>query len=125
MTKKHNIKLGQKAEKIAVSFLKKKNFKILHQNYKTPVGEIDVIAKERDTIIFVEVKARTNINYGLPKEAVTYKKQKQIIRTAMWYLNEKEFFNCPKTRFDVISILFNNNQIDIEHIRAAFQVENQ
>jgi len=125
MTKKHNIKLGQKAEAIAVSFLKKKGFNILCQNYRSSIGEIDIIAKERDIIVFIEVKARTNTYYGLPKEAVTYKKQQQIIRTALWYLNEKNFFNCPKTRFDVVSILFNNNQIDIEHIKAAFQVENQ
>jgi len=124
MTKKHNIKLGQKAEAIAVSFLKKKGFNILCQNYRSSIGEIDIIAKERDIIVFIEVKARTNTYYGLPKEAVTYKKQQQIIRTAMCYLNKKQLYNQSKIRFDVISILFTDNQPKIEHIKAAFQGEN-
>ncbi len=123
MSKEHNIKLGQKAETIAAAFLKEKKIKILNQNYRTPVGEIDIIAKEKDTIIFIEVKARTSVYYGLPQEAVTHRKQKQIIKTAIWYLNEKQLHNQFKLRFDVISILLNNRQIKIEHIKNAFQAE--
>ncbi len=125
MNKKlHNIKLGQQAELLASSFLKKKGFKIIQKNYRSSIGEIDIIAKEKDTLVFVEVKARTNTHYGLPKEAVTYKKQQQIIRTAMWYLNEKHIHTHSKIRFDVISILI-DKQPKIEHIKAAFQVETE
>ncbi len=125
MTKRfHNIKIGQEAEATAVSFLKKKGFKILYKNYRTPVGEIDIIAKEKDTIVFIEVKARTSTYYGLPKEAVTAKKQQQIIKTALWYLKEKQLHNKSKIRFDVIAILLTNNKTKIEHIKEAFQAKN-
>ena len=69
--------LGRAGEKLAVDFLKKKGFKILKTNYKTVVGEIDIIAQDREYIVFIEVKTRSSDNYGLPREAVDRKKQEK------------------------------------------------
>jgi putative endonuclease len=72
-------KLGEQGEAIAVGHLKKAGYKIIETNYRTKLGEIDIIAKDKDTIVFVEVKARSSVHFGSPKWAVTPKKQKKNI----------------------------------------------
>jgi len=67
---------GKDSESLAVKYLKKQRYKILEKNYRTPVGEIDIIAKHKGVIVFVEVKARRSDRFGDPKGAVTYKKQR-------------------------------------------------
>ncbi len=109
--------LGRAGEKLAVDFLKKKGFKILKTNYKTPVGEIDIIGEDNGAIVFVEVKTRTSDNYGLPREAVDRKKQEKYYKTATFYL-QKERKMDSSCRFDVIEI--ENGQIN--HIFNAFGV---
>ncbi len=109
--------LGRAGEKLAVDFLKKKGFKILKTNYKVPVGEIDIIAQDGDAIVFIEVKTRTNDNYGMPCEAVDRKKQEKYYKTATFYL-QKEKKTDSSCRFDVIEI--ENGQIN--HIFNAFGV---
>jgi putative endonuclease len=95
--------LGVWGEDRAVSFLQEKGLKVLERNYRTPVGEIDIIAQSRSHIIFVEVKTRRGIAFGTPQEAVGIRKQQQIIRTAQWYLQQKKTKLQP--RFDVVAIL--------------------
>lgn len=109
--------LGRAGEKLAVDFLKKKGFKILKTNYKTPVGEIDIIAEDSGAIVFIEVKTRSSDNYGNPCEAVDGKKQEKYYKTATYYLQKekKTDVNC---RFDVVEI--ENGQIN--HIFNAFGV---
>ena len=107
--------LGRAGEKLAVDFLKKKGFKILKTNYKTPVGEIDIIAQDNDAIVFIEVKTRSSDNYGLPREAVDGKKQEKYYKTATLYL-QKEGKMDSSCRFDVVEI--ENGQIN--HIIDAF-----
>ncbi len=109
--------MGRAGEKRAVEFLKKKGFKILKTNYKTPVGEIDIIGEDDKTIVFIEVKTRTSDNYGLPSEAVDRKKQEKYYRTALFYL-QREKKTDSACRFDVIEI--ENGQIN--HIFNAFGV---
>ncbi|HDD44474.1 MAG TPA: YraN family protein [Candidatus Desulfofervidus auxilii] len=110
-------KIGTEGEILAKKFLQKKGYKIIATNYKNKLGEIDIIALEKDTLVFVEVKTRTTTRFGLAKEAVNKHKQKQIIKVAMCYLktlNEKNL----KVRFDVIAINLKNKEI--EHIHNAF-----
>ena len=109
--------LGRAGEKLAVDFLRKKGFKILKTNYRTPVGEIDIIAEDNAVIVFVEVKTRTNDNYGMPCEAVDSKKQEKYYKTATFYL-QKEKKMDSECRFDVVEI--ENGQIN--HIFNAFGV---
>ena len=109
--------MGRAGEKRAIDFLKKKGFKIIKTNYKTVLGEIDIIAEEKGVIVFVEVKTRTNDNYGNPCEAVDKRKQEKYYKTATYYL-QKEKKTDAECRFDVIEI----ENGEINHIFNAFGV---
>ena len=79
-------KFGEKSETMAAWYLKNNGYKIIEQNYRNQLGEIDIIAKEKKTIVFVEVKSRRSIRFGSPKWAVTPKKQRKISMVALYYL---------------------------------------
>ena len=116
--------LCKKGEALAGKLLKKRGYKILKRNYVSKYGEIDIVAYDKGTISFVEVKTRRSENYGPPELAVTKKKRKKIIQTALNYLviNHIEDIDC---RFDVVSILFkeNDNKPDIELLNNAFTAD--
>lgn len=114
---------GKSSEAIAVKHLKKQKYKLLAQNYRTKFGEIDIIAKDKGTLVFVEVKARKSDQFGHPKGAVTYQKQKKIVRVALHYLKETGQSDV-KARFDVVSILVKNGKPEIEIIKNAFEAAN-
>ncbi len=109
--------MGSAGEKRAVKFLKNKGFKILKTNYKTPFGEIDIIAEDDSVIVFIEVKTRTSENYGLPREAVDRRKQEKYYRTATFYLQREKKME-RECRFDVVEV--ENKKIN--HIFNAFGV---
>ncbi|MFC1798594.1 YraN family protein [Thermodesulfobacteriota bacterium] len=112
---------GKTSEAIAVKYLKKQKYKLLVQNYRTKFGEIDIIARDRKTLVFIEVKARKSDQFGHPKGAVTYQKQKRISRVTLHYLKETGQ-NDVKARFDVVSIRLKNGKPEIEVIKNAFEV---
>lgn len=114
------MKLGEKGEVLAVSYLKKRGYKIITQNFKTRIGEIDIIAIEGDTLVFVEVKTRESIAYGKPFEAVDYFKKRKIANVALLYL--KKLKEIPPCRFDVVSIYYDQGKPDCELIKDAFEV---
>lgn len=107
--------MGSAGEKRAVKFLKKKGFKILKTNYKTPLGEIDIIAEDKGAIVFIEVKTRTSEDYGLPCQAVDTKKQEKYYKTATFYLQREKKMDV-ECRFDVVEV--ENEKIN--HIFNAF-----
>ena len=107
--------LGRAGEVKAGDFLKNKGYKILEKNYKTHIGEIDLIAKDGDTLVFVEVKTRLNDDYGAPSEAVNAKKQQKYYLVATEYLVRNKLTDS-QCRFDVVEI--ENGQIN--HIFNAF-----
>mgnify|MGYP000085479978 CR=1 FL=1 len=111
--------IGDKGEELAVKFLKKKGYKIIKRNYRTPTGEIDIIAKDGDKLVFVEVKTRTDSLFGHPVEAVDYRKQRKIKTAALHYLatQKKEM----PARFDIISIRIGPDGKTIEHLKDAFE----
>jgi len=110
--------LGLKGEQLAADYLKKEGCIILFRNYKTPYGEVDIIVKDNDTVVFVEVKTRTNTSFGHPFEAVDFKKQERLKRIALFYI--KSINRQPKVRFDIISICYEEGKYQIEHIKEAF-----
>jgi putative endonuclease len=112
---------GHKSESVAIKLLISKGYRILAKNYRTKLGEIDIIAKERDAIVFIEVKARHSHRFGHPKFAVTAKKQKKISMTALSYLKATNQMNC-KARFDVVAITAKDNEPYIEIVRNAFEL---
>ncbi len=114
------MRLGDEGEGLAIEFLHKKGYKILEQNYKTPVGEIDIIAADAETLVFIEVKTRKSIEFGMPFEAVNRVKKRKISNTALLYL--KRFREIPSCRFDVVSIYYEKGRPELELIRDAFEV---
>ena len=116
MAESHN--LGQKGEDLAADHLKKAGFKILFRNWKWGKHEIDIIAENKDFIVFAEVKTRTDDYQMHPVTAVTNEKQKSIIYAADGYLQK---FNIDKeSRFDVITIIKKGESYQIDHIEDAF-----
>ena len=114
------MKLGEKGEGLAVTFLKKKGYKIIKQNYKTGIGEIDIIAADRDALVFIEVKTRESLAYGQPFEAVNRHKKQKIANVALLYL--KSLKEVPPCRFDVVSICYKNGCPECELIQDAFEL---
>lgn len=119
---KKNLYLGRSGEKIASDFLKSNGYKILSKNYRSKLGEIDIIAQDRKVICFIEVKTRASDKFGLPSEAVIGPKQRQISRVALAYLKEKGLFD-KKARFDVVSIIDAQNSPKVTLIKNAFELD--
>jgi putative endonuclease len=114
-----NQKTGQTGEKAAARFLHQQGYTLVEQNYRAPFAEIDIIAREGKCLCFIEVKTRTSLKRGLPKEAVHHAKQQKIISGAAFYLKEKKMIR-QQVRFDVIDILFTGDTPEITLIRNAF-----
>lgn len=108
--------IGNYGENIAVKFLEKNNYLIISKNFLCNQGEIDIIAKKEEEIIFIEVKTRTNKKYGNPREAVTFYKKNHIWKSAKYFLYINNLMN-RYIRFDVIEIFINKNKTYINHIK--------
>jgi len=102
--KQFNLTTGKIGEQIAARELQKRGYQIIGQNFRTRFGEIDLIARDGDILIFVEVKARKGIGFGLPQEAVGFKKQNKIIRGALQYIRDNRLGEIS-WRIDVVSII--------------------
>ena len=119
---KENLYLGKSGEEAAVDLLKKNGYNIIARNYKTKLGEIDIIAYDKDTLCFIEVKTRNSDRFGLPQEAVSKHKQRQIAKAALIYIKEKDLFN-RKARFDVVSVSSWLQGAKAELIKDAFELD--
>ena len=111
-------KFGIIGEKIAQGYLINKGFKILETNFYTKRGEIDIIAKKNDCIIFVEVKTRTSLEFGTPAMAVNSSKKKHIKSTAKIFLHLNRLYKY-NVRFDVIEVFIKDGKCNINHIEGA------
>jgi putative endonuclease len=119
----HNLCLGKIGEDLAVGLLKKNGYRILERNYKIKLGEIDIIAEDKGTLVFVEVKTRQSDRCGLPLESVVKHKQRQITKVALAFLKEKKFLD-KFARFDVVSVLYSScGGHKLELIKNAFEME--
>ncbi|MEW6009324.1 MAG: YraN family protein [Candidatus Omnitrophota bacterium] len=114
--------IGIDAESVAVDFLEKQGYKILEKNFRTKLGEIDIIAKDKNTICFVEVKSRANTSRGLPEEAINSFKRRKISRTALAFLKQKNLMDSD-ARFDVVSI--DLNEVKVTLFKNAFELNNK
>jgi len=120
MTKTNHLRLGEDGEQLAADYLQKQGYTILARRFRTKVGEIDIIAKEDDYLVFVEVKTRRSTIYGWPSESVTWRKQQKIIKTALWFMKDTGNLEA-KCRFDVVEIIFGQKMaIQYNHIKHAF-----
>ncbi len=114
--------LGNRGERVAQEYLRLHDFRIVEQGYRFGRGEIDIIAYEKDVLVFVEVKTRVSSSHSTPEESVTHKKQRQIRRIAEAYLFHHRLEDI-KCRFDVLAILFggDSGRYRIHHYRDAFE----
>jgi putative endonuclease len=113
--------LGRTGEDRAAKHLAKLGYRVLERNYNTKQGEIDLIALDRDTIVFVEVKTRTSDAYGAPELAVDQRKQGRMVKAALGYLKQKKLHQMA-CRFDVVAISGGDEQ-QVEVIRNAFEMD--
>ncbi|MBO5387921.1 MAG: YraN family protein [Lachnospiraceae bacterium] len=122
MNNKNNLKFNKRKtgtdyEELAVNYLEKKKYFIIERNFQVRQAEIDIIARDDNTIVFIEVKYRTTRGSGHPLEAVTIQKQKRICHAALFYMNRNKISpENTSIRFDVIGILGD----EITHIENAF-----
>lgn len=116
---KRNSSLGKKGESLAVKYLKERGYTIVETNFRYERAEIDVIAKEKNVLVFVEVKTRRKNSLGEPEDSVTLRKRDQIIKAAEGYLYKR---NLPEIecRFDVIAIKQSNGEMEISHFKDVF-----
>lgn len=120
MTTITTTKKGKAAETAAEKFLIKKGLIPIDKNYSLKMGEIDLIMKDHDTYVFIEVRSRKESYPYHPLESITRKKQQNIIRTATYYLLEKNLWNKVHCRFDVVAILNENGMMNFDWIVDAF-----
>ncbi len=118
-----NLSFGKTGEDLAVRLLVDKGYRILERNFRTKFGEIDIIAKDKDTFVFVEVKARHSDKFGFPFEAVSKSKQKRISRMAVIFLKGEKLLG-KMARFDVVSIIYSiDGRHKMDLIKGAFELE--
>ncbi len=112
---------GIDSENLAIVFLKLTGYRIVTRNYRNAIGEIDIIAREGQTLVFVEVKARRNPRFGNAKTAITPKKMTRLTRTALWYLKETGQSDIS-ARFDVVTVDGTGPNRKMDIIRNAFDI---
>ncbi len=112
-------KVGADGEDQAAKYLKAKGYRIIEMNWHCWLGEIDIISKDADTLVFCEVKTRSNQSLGHPLEAITVSKQEKLRRLGEAYIQVTPNNDTP-LRFDVISIIANGDGNSLEHIKDAF-----
>ena len=115
------MRTGKRGEELAAAYLAEAGYRIVERNYRCIFGEIDIVAEEGETLVFVEVKSRRSEAYGDPQLAVGHEKQKKISRIAMHYLEERRLRH-RLARFDVIAVKLLPSGHKIELIRNAFEI---
>lgn len=111
--------IGTYGEEVAAMYLEKKGYKIVDRNFKGKTGEIDIVACDKRTIVFVEVKTRSRMYYGLPCESITEKKKLHIRNTAALYVQKYRLEGVAQ-RIDVVEILMCEGKNYIKHTENAF-----
>ncbi len=112
---------GRTGEDLAARYLEENRYRIIERNFKCPIGEIDIIARDGRTIAFIEVKSRKSVRYGRPEEAVDRKKQAKLSLVAMAYLKGRSGLDTP-ARFDVVSVYLGPQRPEIRLFKNAFDL---
>lgn len=108
--------IGKKGEDEAVRYLERKGYRVIERNFLCRQGEIDIIALDKNYIVFVEIKARTSTEYGLPSESVTERKKKHMIKAIQYYLYKRNLEN-ENIRIDVIEVYVKQDKYEMNHIK--------
>jgi putative endonuclease len=114
--------LGKQGEELAASYLQKcQNYRIVQRNYRCVFGEVDIVAKDHDVLTFIEVRTRKSEDYGNPKESITKRKQGQLSKVALEFINKHNLHHM-KARFDVVAVYLFPPEQRIELIKNAFEL---
>lgn len=118
---RERLDLGKKGEDLALRKIRRLGYKCISRNYRCPLGEIDLIAKDGDTLVFLEIKTRKGKSLGYAKEAIDRRKKRQLSKVALAYMKAN---NCcdAKSRFDVVAISLREGREEIEVVRNAFEL---
>lgn len=111
---------GKEGESLAAEFLVNKGCRLVERNFRCTVGEIDLIVRDGGTLVFVEVKSRHGLRYGLPQEAVSTAKQRRLTRLAHWYIQDRRLEGLP-ARFDVVAVTWSDRKPELTWIVNAFE----
>ena len=116
--------VGRFGEQVAVEYLERAGLRILERNWRCRDGELDIVARDGDVVVFCEVKARSGVGFGVPAEAVTPAKSRRIRLLAARWLAERRADGaaqgCADVRFDVVGVLRGRDGVAVEHVRGAF-----
>lgn len=118
---KERLDLGKLGEALALKKVRRLGYKKIVRNYRCPLGEVDLIARDGDTLVFIEIKTRKHKSIDYAKEAVNDRKKRQLSKTALAYMKTN---NCcdTKARFDVVAISLKNGKPQIEVLQNAFDM---
>ena len=118
---RERLDLGKLGEELALKRIKRLGYKCIIQNYCCPLGEVDLIAKDGDCLVFIEIKTRRGKSFGYAKEAINARKRRQLSKVALAYMKAN---NCcdVKSRFDVVAITLSHGKEEIEVIKNAFDL---
>ena len=117
------ITTGKQGENLAAAFLKKNGYRICEVNFRCVLGEIDIIARDKSELVFIEVKTRRSYDMGYPEQAVGIRKQRKMCQLALWYLQKKNMTDIS-ARFDVVAITMLPSGNEIKLIKNAFDYIN-
>ena len=115
------IRTGKQGETLAAAYLEKAGYQIIERNYRCLFGEMDLVARDGQTVVFVEVKSRKSDRFGVPQLSVGLQKQKKLSQIALHYLEQKRCYPCDAP-FDVIAIRMGTEGHQVELIRNAFDL---
>jgi putative endonuclease len=115
------LKTGRQGEELAAHYLRKKGYVILERNFKCPFGEMDIVARHGDVLIFIEVRSRRSEGFGEPLESIRLIKQKKLSRIALCYI-QKYHLQGRKARFDVLGVKIRPEGHEIEMVQDAFDL---
>lgn len=121
MTKERQA-LGRLGEELALQRLKGLGYQCIERNYRCPLGELDLIARDRDTLVFIEIRARRGKSISYAKESIGRRKRRTLSKVALHYMKEKDCFDT-QSRFDVVAIGMEGGKGEIEIIQNAFDLE--
>ncbi|CAG1065148.1 hypothetical protein BAC1_00726 [uncultured bacterium] len=112
--------IGRRGEDEAALFLESKGYKVVERNYRCRYGEIDIVARDGKTVVFVEVKTRGSDRFGCPTASVDARKQKKILLTSQFYIESNRLFDTD-LRFDVVGIEMSGGKLAFELVKNAFE----
>ena len=118
---RERLELGRRGEELALKKIKRLGYTCIARNYRCALGEVDLIAKDGDTLVFIETKTRKGVSLAYAKEAIDARKRRQLSKVALAFMKAN---NCceVKSRFDVVAVSLQGNQERIEVIKNAFEL---